>query len=399
MNPAISIGAYLLACLITILQTRWCLRAYLKRKNFAKRRLFRNLFLIVYLLLVLLPVEGAMLPSSRLKFALQAAGNIWLGFYVYFGGVLLILWGIVRVNEFMSRRKKLGARVFIAAFSAALSAVLLVYGMIHAQHTIITRYDAVIEKDAGEIKDLKVVLLADLHMSVNSVFSTTQKMVDMVNAEDPDVILIAGDFFTSSYEGIKDPHAYAKALRGLRAKHGVYGVYGNHDVEETLFGGFPISPISKAYRTGKMESFFRDCGFPMLADETVYIDDGEIQIVGRLDGEKAGDGTDIRMSPEEVLAQTDKSKPVIVLQHEPIEFALLKEYGADMVLCGHTHDGQMFPGNLVVPYFNENPYGYRIIGGLDTIVTSGVGYYGPPMRVGTNSEIAVINIHFGASGQ
>ena len=64
------------------------------------------------------------------------------------------------------------------------------------------------------------------------------------------------------------------------------------------------------------------------------------------------------------------------------------------MLCGHTHAGQIFPGNVIVPFFNENAYGYELIGGVDTVVTSGIGYYGPPMRVGTNSEIAVVNIHF-----
>ena len=72
----------------------------------------------------------------------------------------------------------------------------------------------------------------------------------------------------------------------------------------------------------------------------------------------------------------------------------LKKYGADLALCGHTHAGQIFPGNLIVPFFNENAYGYKEVGGLDTIVTSGVGYYGPPMRVGTDSEVAVVHLHF-----
>jgi predicted MPP superfamily phosphohydrolase len=64
------------------------------------------------------------------------------------------------------------------------------------------------------------------------------------------------------------------------------------------------------------------------------------------------------------------------------------------VLCGHTHKGQVFPGNLVVPFFNENAYGVKKLHGIDTIVTAGVGYYGPPIRVGTDSEVTVVNISF-----
>ena len=95
-----------------------------------------------------------------------------------------------------------------------------------------------------------------------------------------------------------------------------------------------------------------------------------------------------------LLGEADKSKPILVLQHEPTEFQDLSENGADVVMCGHTHNGQIFPGNLVIPFFNENAYGVKRIHGIDTIVTAGVGYYGPPVRLGTNSEVTVINIKF-----
>lgn len=179
----------------------------------------------------------------------------------------------------------------------------------------------------------------------------------------------------------------------------MYAVYGNQDVEETLFGGFPISPISEAFRSPEMEQFFDDCGFITLTDEIVTLDNG-IQIAGRIDGEKAGDGTTNRMSASELLANADKRRPILVLQHEPKDFENLKPAGADAAFCGHTHAGQLFPGNYVIPLFNENVWGYENVFGLDTFVTSGVGYYGPPMRVGTDSEVMVIQIHFseGASG-
>jgi predicted MPP superfamily phosphohydrolase len=218
-------------------------------------------------------------------------------------------------------------------------------------------------------------------------------MVDLVNEENADLVVIAGDIFTSSYEGMSDPDRYAEILRGMKAKNGVYAVYGNHDVEETLFGGFPISPISQAFRTKQMEDFFDNAGFITLYDEVVTIED-EIQLAGRVDGEKAGDGTADRMSAAELLKDIDPEKPVLVLEHEPIDYAHLNESGADLVLSGHTHAGQIFPGNLVVPFFNENAYGYKVFDGLQTIVTSGVGYYGPPMRVGTDSEVTVVNITF-----
>ena len=100
------------------------------------------------------------------------------------------------------------------------------------------------------------------------------------------------------------------------------------------------------------------------------------------------------MSAEELLSDVDTTLPVIVLQHEPIEYESLAANGADVVLSGHTHAGQIFPGNLIVPYFNENAYGLKYMHGIATVVTSGVGYYGPPIRVGTDSEVMVVNISF-----
>jgi len=100
------------------------------------------------------------------------------------------------------------------------------------------------------------------------------------------------------------------------------------------------------------------------------------------------------MTAAELLANIDPARPVVVLEHEPKEFQALREAGADVALCGHTHAGQLFPGNLVVPFFNENAWGYRRVHDLDTVVTAGVGYYGPPMRVGTNSEVSVVNLKF-----
>ena len=165
-------------------------------------------------------------------------------------------------------------------------------------------------------------------------------------------------------------------------------------MDEDLIGGFSISPVSEAFRIPEMDKFFADAGLNMLYDENVELGDGMFILSGRVDREKAGDGTSDRMSADELLKDADKTKPIIVLQHEPIEFESLAESGADLVLCGHTHNGQIFPGNLIVPFFNENAYGVKELYGSQTVVTAGVGYYGPPMRFGTDSEVTVITVTF-----
>jgi len=394
MHPGISITSYIIFTALIILMTNLCIKDAAPR---LKRRIYA-VYIPAVSLFALLPVAGAMLSDSKIKFLLQKWGNIWLGFYLYYLGTLILLllgWvigNLIRKNILKSTTRTRG-RPLMLLISIITGLTVMVYGMIHAQNTRVVTYDVTIDKTVGDQKKMKLILIADLHMSVNSKHKTIQKMVDLINAEDADAVVIAGDIFTSSYESMDDPDRYAEILRGIRSKYGVFAVYGNHDVEETLFGGFPISPISKAFRTKQMEEFFLDAGFNVLYDETVMLND-EVQLVGRVDGEKAGDGTAVRKSAEELLKDIDSEKPVIVLEHEPIDFANLKEYGADLALCGHTHAGQIFPGNLIVPFFNENAFGYKVVSGLQTIVTAGVGFYGPPMRVGTDSDISVVNLTF-----
>ena len=87
-----------------------------------------------------------------------------------------------------------------------------------------------------------------------------------------------------------------------------------------------------------------------------------------------------------------------MIDHEPRELSALADAGVELDLCGHTHDGQLFPGNIVTSFFWENSYGYLKKGQMHNIVTSGVGVFGPNMRVGTKSEICTIRVNFDGSG-
>ena len=368
--------------------TEFCVRHWPFTANAARK--IRPFWLIPHLLISLAPVAGAFLDNSHMRFALMGVGNIYLGYFLYYGITLALLMLFAGLATLITSRRFSSLYGIILCLSLVCGFTTATYGMFHAQEIQVRRYDIAVDKPG---KDMTVVFVADLHLSVNSELSTTVKMVDLINRENPDLVLVGGDIFTSSYEALFDPQYYSSALSNIRSRLGVYGVYGNHDVDEPLLGGFPMAPLSEAFRTPRMEQFMKDSGFTMLSDETVLID-GFLQLIGRVDGEKAGDGTNNRMSAAELLKGIDRAKPVLVLEHEPREYRKLKEAGADVVLSGHTHNGQVFPGNLIVPLFNENGWGYKVVDGLQTLVTAGIGYYGPPIRVGTDSEISVIRLTF-----
>ena len=361
-------------------------------KNIGRKT--RIVRIIIYALLAIIPVLGAFLPKCEFKYFCMGFGNLWLGFFMYYSGLVIFATIITHIICRVTKDEEQKALEQVLNISFTLALLIFLIGIIHAQRPKIVNYDISVDKQTVNTQELKVVLIADLHLSVNSDPGLTEKMVEEVNSVNPDVVVIAGDIFTSNYDGLKHPEKYSSALSKMKARYGVYAVCGNHDVDENLFSGFSISPVSEAFRTKEMEQFFDDCGFTVLYDESVEIADGEIILTGRIDGEKAGDGTKDRMEASELLGSLDKAKPILVVQHEPIEFEELSEAGADAVFCGHTHNGQVFPGNLFVPFFNENAYGVKELHGIDTIVTAGVGYYGPPMRVGTDSEVTVVNVKF-----
>lgn len=142
-----------------------------------------------------------------------------------------------------------------------------------------------------------------------------------------------------------------------------------------------------------MEEFLTDAGIHLLDDESVLIDN-KFYIVGRRDASRCEKVEGSRATPAQLTESLDQRKPIIFIDHQPKELDKTAAAGVDLDLCGHTHDGQIFPGNLIIHLFWENSCGYLRKGNMHNIVTSGAGIWGPNMRVGTNSEICPITVYF-----
>ena len=266
--------------------------------------------------------------------------------------------------------------------------------MCNASNIRTTSYHVTIHKKARNHKKLKIILLADLHLGYNIGCSQMKQMVMKVNQQSPDLIVVAGDIFDNEYDALDDPDQLVKIFRQLKSQYGVYAVYGNHDIDEKILAGFTFgSGREKKVSDPRMDEFVKRAGMKLLRDESVCIDQS-FYLYGRPDAEKVGRGISRRKTPKELVNGMDLKKPVIVLDHEPRQLEELNQAGVDIDLCGHTHDGQLFPGNITIHLFWKNPYGYRKVGNAHQIVTSGVGLFGPNMRVGTKAEIVVVNVDF-----
>lgn len=339
-------------------------------------------------------------PMGPLRRILKLIGNYWLGILLY----LVLAVGAAKLVRFVhflmvkgrmmkcgrrSLKKDIAAGAVCAAFVIGLSA----WGMYNARIIHVTPYEMTVNKDGGNVDSLNVILIADLHLGYNIGTAQMSDMVGKINEQEADIVVIAGDIFDNEYEALDDPDKLAAILRSIKSKYGVYACYGNHDVEEKILAGFTFGGNEKKESSREMDKFLDKAGIRLLKDEAVLIDDS-FYLYGRPDAQRPGSGIDKRKTAGELTEGLDTDKPIIVIDHEPREFEELAEAGVDVDLCGHTHDGQMFPANLVTAAMWENSYGYLKKGSMHTVVTSGVGVFGPNMRVGTIAEICRVNIHF-----
>ena len=251
----------------------------------------------------------------------------------------------------------------------AVAGVLLsVYGFFHARHLTVKKYQI----QLGEKKyNKKLVLLSDIHTGsfVNEKY--LEKVIEKVNEINADLVLIAGDTFdVKAFECCNLPKL-EEMFRKLHSKEGVYASLGNHD---------PL-PSDK-----KLREFFEKAGISLLIDEKAETRD--FYVIGREDVTSCPD----RKSLAEILPKERGKKPEIVLDHNPggIEEAIKNKVA--LVLCGHTHKGQFFPATFFtrLAYGKKDFYGFAKREETQSIVSAGTGYFQMPMRIGSNSEIVLI---------
>lgn len=255
-------------------------------------------------------------------------------------------------------------------------AILLIYGTWNARHPKVTHYDLVIPKAAGSLNELRVALVSDIHLSNVMNNNRLEQMVKIINSLNPDLVLIPGDI-------IEDADVFAKQnmmdnFKKLQAGYGIFISLGNHEyyrgnVKETL------------------ESLEK-IGFHILKDEYVLVENS-FYVVGQ-DDPAVGHLGVRRKELKEILEGVDKKLPLFLLNHQPIDLEIAQKEGIDLQVSGHTHRGQVFPANIITSLIFEKDWGYLKKGNLQLVVTSGYGLWGPPLRIGSSSEIVEIIINF-----
>ena len=359
---------------------------------------FRLIFAVIYVLLSTSLLTGFLIKNPKsLHRMLKITGNYFLGIFLYtliiilladFGRILLKY--VFHASWIHSRT----AFTVAGAICALLILLLSACGIFHAKYIKTTSYDVIINKTIPERTSMKVVLLADTHFGYNAGVLHARELVRKINKQKPDLVCIAGDIFDNEYDAIRNPEKLEQTLRGIKSTYGVYACWGNHDLNEEILAGFTFKHKDgdlSDIKDPRMKKFLKDSNIHILEDESVLIND-QFYVIGRKDASLTEKIHETRKAPAQLTEKLDRDKPIIMIDHQPKELQELADAGVDLDLCGHTHDGQTFPGNFTIKLMWENPCGLLSKDNMTNITTSGAGVWGPAMRIGTDSEICSINI-------
>ena len=288
-------------------------------------------------------------------------GSVWLLFLLYMVLTLLVVDAVAWMGLRIPYR-------FWAALSLCLIA--LVIGHYRYKHPKVSVIPLSFEKKCTHTQPLTIVAVSDVHLGEGTGRKALARYVDLINAQHPDVIVIAGDLVDNSV-GPLYRDRMADELARLSAPHGIFMVPGNHEY---------ISGIEE------VEQFLKSTPITLLRDSMVTLP-GNIQLIGRDDKSNP-----TRVSLDTLMARTDVTRPVIVLDHQPYGVAKADSLGVDLLFCGHTHRGQVWPLTWVTDHLFEQSHGYRPWPHSHVYVSQGLSLWGPPFRIGSDSELVVFKV-------
>lgn len=323
----------------------------------------RNLLLIILIIIGNGLLLGALLGHVNVLFRLSAL-------------LLVLLWYTLMVSLVVYVLYMLGARFrqpesvtrILRRISPILLISLIIYSFYNAYTPVVRHVSFTINKPLAH--PVRIGMAADLHLGVLVGTRQLDKLSEMMQRENVDIILLPGDIMddnTFAYDAEQmQPH-----LQKLRAPLGVYATLGNHD----LFGH--EREITRAIQAA---------GIHVLHDNAVKIND--FWLIGRPDKLDKH-----RQTTMQLMRQVNPHEAVFLMDHRPDDVLTHSTLPIDVQVSGHVHNGQIFPANFVVRQLNRLAYGYEAIGKGHFVVTSGFGFWGIPFRLGSQSEIWVIDVH------
>ncbi|WP_428897296.1 hypothetical protein Dip518_001083 [Parelusimicrobium proximum] len=345
----------------------WCMNFILVRAIGVYIPVFANTWVLVILPLVLSVIFIGVYTAGKKKGIKEA-----IAIYDYWRAVLFLLFifsVIVLGSYFILGVFDAPPPRYIGIIWLVLLATVIFISVHNAQREPMLREITLPIKDLP-VDKLTIAHLADLHLGQRVNEKRAAKLVAQVNALKPDLILISGDIYENAAGTSKK---FENIIKGFESKYGIYGTLGNHEYYEG---------VRRAVR------FFRDSGITLLKQRIVEPIAG-VQIMGI-------DDLIVRKMPDAKLRHwlsgLDPHKTSIVLQHSPVKLNIFAEKKVKLLLCGHTHNGQIFPLNILLKLKFRYVYGLHKVKKMFLYITSGTFYRGTPLRFMTRNELPFITL-------
>lgn len=317
-------------------------------------------------------IGGRVLPRSIARVA-QWFGFVWMGAF----GLLVVATGVSDLAFWvLSKTTTLDAQwpVWRAIGVLALVIPALAWGFWISRRPETKRITVDIPGLDKSLDGYRIAQISDVHIGETLDRSFAQLVTDQVNALNADAVVVTGDMIDGSVNKLRDEVA---PLGGMRAKHGVFYVTGNH---EYYHGG------------SAWEAEARRLGFTVLHNEHRVVGDGKLVIGGVTDVEGARFSEAHASDVNAAFANAPAGVPRVLLCHQPRFATKARDSKVSLMLSGHTHGGQIFPFMFFVKLQQPVIGGFEVIDGVPTYTSNGTGYWGPPFRIGPRGEVTEITL-------
>ena len=327
---------------------------------------------------VLERIFSAYLPKF-LSSTLATIGSYWLAVLYYLVLFCLII-DAVRLLNVLWPFLPMGRNVPVitGTVTVILVGFIVAFGAWNASNVVWKQYEISVEKSAGDLRELRIVLVTDLHLGRIVDSRRLEGLVAAVNERQPDLVLLAGDVIDEGIGHFVDQRM-APIFRKLNPRYGVFAVLGNHE----YISGEPEAAVE----------LMRSGGITVLRDAFLTVND-QFVVAGRDDYDRERLGWGPRKPLAEALRGVDPQRPLLLMDHQPRRLSEAAALGVDLSVSGHTHHGQLFPNQLITQAIYELDWGYLRKGSMHAIVSAGFGTWGPPVRTSAPSEIVEIRVVF-----
>jgi predicted MPP superfamily phosphohydrolase len=330
---------------------------------------------LILFTVILAPVATFIFSAKEMSMLASITGFTgysWLAFL----GLFLVIHGILDLFVFIleKRGKEFSKKTIqiITAVAVSVNVIIIFYGFFEAQNIQIEKLSFSSPK-IKEGRTIKIVQISDVHFSPIISVHSAKKIRDMVQKQNPDIIISTGDFLDRA---IRKKKEVAAVMRTLKAPLGKYAITGNHE----FIAGIKYSV-----------DFIKNSGFKLIRNDTVVIED-MLNLTGVDDLSASRFGYTVKISEETVLSKVDSKNYTILLKHQPKVDEKNTQY-YDLQLSGHTHAGQIFPftlfAKIAFPYLCGF---YKVNDNTNIYVNRGTGTWGPPIRFLVSPEITVIEL-------